>query len=202
MLKVKRFINELMTSNCYVVYEDGFDDCVVVDPASKDCLNEIAFFKEHKLKPLFIILTHEHTDHTWGCNTLIEKYNAKVVCSKACAGRLEKEGRCYFLFYFNDTNYRYNVSRVDTFVEDIDFSMTFHDYIINFFLTPGHSLGSMCFNIGEYLFTGDTLMQYEPNYDKKRCTKEMYEKSVALAAKVARDNDYIVCPGHGEMFKV
>ena len=51
MLKVKRFINELMTSNCYVVYEDGFDDCIVVDPASRDCLNEISFFEEHKLKP-------------------------------------------------------------------------------------------------------------------------------------------------------
>jgi len=40
MLKVKRFINELMTSNCYVVYEEGFDDCIVVDPASRYCLND------------------------------------------------------------------------------------------------------------------------------------------------------------------
>jgi hydroxyacylglutathione hydrolase len=199
MLKVKRFINELMTSNCYVVYEEGFDDCIVVDPASRYCLNEISFFEKHKVKPSYIILTHEHTDHTWGCNTLIDKYDTKVVCCKACAGRLGKEGRSYFLFYYNDVNYYYHVSRVDLLVDNIGFSMKFHDFDIKFFLTPGHSLGSMCFSIDGSLFTGDTIMQCKPVIDKKKGSYAVWENSVKTMCSYFPFSTTIF-PGHGNSF--
>jgi len=72
--------------------------------------------------------------------------------------------------------------------------MTFHNYII-IFLTLGHSLDSMCFNIGEFLFAGGTMMQYEPKYDKRHCTKEMYERNVARVTMMSKGNEYMSIQG-------
>lgn len=200
MLKVVKFINELMSSNCYVIYDDIQNDCIVVDPASKLCINEIAFFEEKKLNPKYIILTHEHTDHTWGTNTLIDKYGSKVICSKACAARLEKEGRAYFLYYYNDNKYTYHVKKVDILIEDINYNLKFYNYDVKFITTPGHTIGSICFFIGVYLFTGDTLMKYKTSIDKHLCSTEMYEKSMDILKKYSFNNKIIVYPGHGDIF--
>ena len=70
MLKVERFINDLMTSNCYVVYDEVTKGCLVIDPASEKSLREIQFIEERGLSLDYIILTHEHTDHNWGVNSL------------------------------------------------------------------------------------------------------------------------------------
>lgn len=71
MLKIERFINELMNSNCYVVYDDNTKRCLVIDPGSEHSLREIEFIEENELTLDYILITHEHTDHNWGgeCTT-------------------------------------------------------------------------------------------------------------------------------------
>ena len=101
MLQVQRFVNEMMSSNCYVLYDDLYDDCIVVDPGSEKCVQEQLFFREKNLHPTYVILTHEHTDHTWGTNTLIDLYDSKVACSKVCAENLPKDPDAYFSFYYH-----------------------------------------------------------------------------------------------------
>ncbi len=66
MLKIERFINELMSSNCFIVYDEVTKHGVVVDPGSEKSEREQCFIKEKDLVIDYIILTHEHTDHTWG----------------------------------------------------------------------------------------------------------------------------------------
>ena len=70
MLKIVRFINELMTSNCYVVYDDETRGCLVIDPASEKSLREMDLIETLHLSLDYIIITHEHTDHNWGVNAL------------------------------------------------------------------------------------------------------------------------------------
>ena len=60
MIKVQRFINELMSSNCYIIYDDILKRSIVVDPASEKCLNEIEFIDNNRLTVDYILLTHEH----------------------------------------------------------------------------------------------------------------------------------------------
>ena len=106
MLKIKRFVNELMTSNCYVVYDEDAKRSLVIDPASEKSLREIQFIEENGLALDYIFLTHEHTDHTWGVNSLVEQYQkAKVICSEVCKQNLKKEFQAYFLLYYDDANY-------------------------------------------------------------------------------------------------
>ncbi len=199
MIKVKRFINELMTSNCFVVYDDETKRCVVVDPGSQYSLREIVFIENNQLSLDYIILTHEHSDHTWGCNALLDKYNAKVVCSVDCAYKLPHSSDAYFRFYFDDTNYHYEVRRVDLSVTDSD-RLVWDNQYISFIMTPGHSKGSMCFLIEQMLFTGDTIMQYNLFTKKRFGSYEQMKKSISKIKSMFSAKNIVVYPGHGDMF--
>lgn len=201
MLEIKRFINELMSSNCFILYDTKFNDCIVIDPGSKDSLNELEFFTFNKIVPSYIILTHEHTDHTWGVNGILEKYpNCKVVCCEVCKLNLNKESNSYFSYYYSDNNYTYSVNRVDILLEDINYKMKWHDQEIIFLSTPGHSMGSICIMIDNIIFTGDTLMQFKPYINKRNGSKKSYEESLAYLGRVLNCKIMMVYPGHGDVF--
>ena len=83
---IQRFVNELMTSNCYLIYDKELSNsCIIIDPGSRYSLQEIDFCEVHELCPQYIILTHEHTDHNWGVNSLREHFpDVQLVCSDVC----------------------------------------------------------------------------------------------------------------------
>lgn len=200
VMEVVRFVNELMSSNCFVVSVPDSDRCLVVDPGTESCKELTEYLDAKGLTPEYIILTHEHTDHTWGCNTLIDRYDAKVVCSAACNAALPKEGRNYFLFYYDDLNYTYAVKRVDQVLEDLNWALRWNGLDLRFLETPGHSDGSVCLSIENALFTGDTIMQYKPYVHKKRGSMEKYKASVELIMNAFDREKTTVYPGHGETF--
>lgn len=198
MLKVQRFVNQLMLSNCYILYDEDTKRCVVVDPGSEKSEREIHFIKENLLSPDYIILTHEHTDHTWGVNSLLDIYDIRVVCSRPCMNNLNKESSAYFRLYYNDPTYHYAVRRVDLTVEEVNYRLHWNGWLAHFLLTPGHSVGSVCVELGNYLFTGDTLMEYRPYIPKRNGSKEEYRKSIEAIVNKYTDKKMIVCPGHGD----
>jgi hydroxyacylglutathione hydrolase len=199
-MRVERFVNELMSSNCFVVSVPDSDRCIVIDPGTENCIELTAYLDANGLTPDYIILTHEHTDHTWGCNTLIDRYDAKVLCSEACKKALPKEGRNYFLFYYDDLNYVYSVKRVDHVLEELQYALSWNGLSLRFLETPGHSDGSVCLSIGNALFTGDTIMQCKPYVHKKRGSMEKYKASVELILNSFDRDVTTVYPGHGAIF--
>ena len=66
MIKVERFLNDLMSSNCYIIWDDITHSSIVVDPGSEKSQKVIDFIDSHNISLDYIFLTHEHTDHTWG----------------------------------------------------------------------------------------------------------------------------------------
>ena len=200
MLKIKRFVNELMTSNCYVVYDEDTKRSLVIDPASEKSLREIQFIEENGLALDYIILTHEHTDHTWGVNSLVEQYQkAQVICSEVCKQNLKKEFQAYFLLYYDDANYHYTVCKVDKTTEELNGALMWQGYEIRFIPTPGHSFGSICILIDGLLFTGDTIMQAKPYVNKRNGSKELFYKSRKKVVEMFKPETKVY-PGHGEPF--
>lgn len=52
-------------TNCYVVAAGEGEDCLVVDPG-QDSMDGLAdIFREHRLRPVAVLLTHGHIDHVW-----------------------------------------------------------------------------------------------------------------------------------------
>lgn len=199
-MHIEKFINELMASNCYLVVDKESKHCICIDPASEKSEREIQYIRQNGLTLDFIILTHEHTDHTWGVNALIERFSdAKVICSKVCKQNLAKEFQAYFLLYYDDTEYTYTVCNVDMTTEELNDRLIWQKHVIEFIYTPGHSLGSICLLIDNKLFTGDTIMQSKPYINKRNGSKEKFEESFDLIKK-RFDVEQEIYPGHGDLF--
>ncbi len=197
MLKVERFVNELMTSNCYVVYDNDTKRCVVIDPGSEKSLREIQFIEEKGLALDYIIITHEHTDHNWGVNALREHFaDSKLICSEECSKHVKKANRAYFLLYYDDPDYRYEIATADCFIRDGEI-IEWLGHQIKFVFTPGHSFGSVCIEIDGCLFTGDTIMPYKPYFNGRDSNEEDWKKSIRNIFNKYNDETQIY-PGHGE----
>lgn len=52
-------------TNCYVVAPDAGEECVIIDPGQDAEPGVEEVLKEHRLKPVAVILTHGHIDHIW-----------------------------------------------------------------------------------------------------------------------------------------
>lgn len=198
MIKVERFINQLMTSNCYLVVDEETKRCVVIDPGSEKSEREISFIRGHKLKLDYIIVTHEHSDHNWGVNALVEAFpDAKLICSEECAKRVNKLYKAYFLLYYNDPNYRYDLRQPDILIKSDDDNLEWNGHKLEFILTPGHSYGSMCIKIDDMLFTGDTIMPSKPYFNGRDSNKDSWKGSIEKIAKTILPQ-VMLYPGHGE----
>jgi glyoxylase-like metal-dependent hydrolase (beta-lactamase superfamily II) len=201
MIKVERFVNELMTSNCYIVADEASKHCICIDPASEKSVHEMEYIEQNGFTLDYIVLTHEHTDHTWGCNALVEKYGAKVICSEICKQNLSSEFQAYFLLYYDNPDYYYTVCQVDDTTENLGNELEWQGHKIEFINTPGHSMGSVCILINDILFSGDTIMQSKPYINKRNGSKERFKESIEMV--LGRfDGEQLIYPGHGEVFKL
>lgn len=202
MLKIERFVNELMTSNCYVVYDNSSNRCIVIDPGSEKSLREIEFIESHKLILDFIIISHEHTDHNWGVNALRDYFtNSKLVCSEPCNNIVKKTNRTYFLFYYDDSEYRYEIAPADILISKDVESLSWDGHSIQFILTPGHSKGGMCISIEKMIFTGDTIMPFKPYFNGRDSNEDDWKASIKKIESLVPENT-VIYPGHGDFLEL
>lgn len=198
MLKIERFVNELMTSNCYIVADEASKHCICIDPATEKSLREIEYIESNGLTLDYIILTHEHTDHNWGVNSLREHFaDCKLICSELCNKYVKKTNRAYFLFYYDDPDYRYEIAPADIRISQREEKIEWNAHEIKFILTPGHSYGSMCIDIDGMLFTGDTIMPFKPYFNGRDSNEDEWKLSIKIIME-AYSSKIEIYPGHGE----
>lgn len=187
-----------MSSNCYAVYDDLTHHCIVIDPGSEKSQKEIDFIEGNHLLVDYIIMTHEHTDHNWGVNALRRQYpESKLVCSETCNQYVKKTNRIYFLFYYDDPDYRYEIAPADIIIKGKTEIMEWSGHKIRFMMTPGHSFGSMCVGIENMLFTGDTIMPYKPYFNGRDSNEDQWIESVKKVLSYYSSSTHIY-PGHGD----
>ena len=198
MIKVEKYVNQLMTSNCYVVFDNCTKRCVVIDPGSEKSEREIAFLERYGLMLDYIFVSHEHTDHNWGVNVLKERFPAaKIVYSEMCSKWVKKTIKAYFLLYYDDPDYHYDLMPADILIKRDDDVLSWNGGNIIFVQTPGHSRGSMCIYLNNMLFTGDTIMPYKPYFNGRDSNEEDWQKSIEKMENFI-PLETAVYPGHGE----
>ena len=187
MLCVERFIMGNMASNCYIIYNDS--QAVIIDPGSSD--GAICdFINRHNLQIKGIILTHGHFDHFGGVEFIKNHFNCDVYIHKNDVKLLTDCSLNLSASFGGDICY-------DGVVAIGDCKMSLIDNDFEFISTPGHSPGSMCVKVGNYLFTGDTLFKgsigraFSPYGDTDLEIASIKQKLFTL-------QDDVVCyPGHG-----
>lgn len=121
----------------YVIVDKQTKKTIIIDPA---CEQEKlkSLITNLSLKPQSILLTHTHVDHI----RQVEWLN-KTFCMDVCLSVAES--------HFYD----YYVPNMKL-LQDQE-QLHIGNTIITCLHTPGHSKGSMCYLIGDKLFTGDTV---------------------------------------------
>jgi glyoxylase-like metal-dependent hydrolase (beta-lactamase superfamily II) len=194
---VHRIENDIFNSNCYII-EDENHKSIIIDPGSHNLSHTRHFIEANSLEPEFILLTHEHFDHVFGCDELKHIFKCRIICSKTCGANAANAKRNYSYFYGQTRE----IKDIDLFVEDLQYSLKFHNRTFRFHLTPGHSPGSMCISTDEMLFTGDTIIKNSktvrrlPDSDKRRL-----RESVTFLLHDFPGDTYLL-PGHGEAFSL
>lgn len=201
MITIHQIVNQPVPSNCFVLYDKAVgSDCVVVDPGSKSDDELFAFLGKEGLMPQYIILTHEHFDHCWGVNELVGHFSIPIICSELCAEAIKSEKKNCSVFYDNKERFTINSKTIS--VESLKYVLHFAGSDIQFYTTPGHTEASISFVVGNNLVTGDTLIKDLRTITKLITgSKERLLNSMRLFESL-KGNQLMVCPGHGELFKL
>lgn len=190
-----------MPSNAYLIIDDTETRCIVIDPGTKYQKDIIDFINKNNLELDYIFLTHEHFDHCWGVNSLLEFFpTAKVVATKLCAEWISTPMNYFNKLYFDSDEF-YAVKKVDLCLEDIGWEINWDSVCIRFIDAKGHSNKGVCLNIGNALFTGDTLLLNTKPFLKKKygASFDELKRTVINMFNTFKDNT-IVYPGHGMHF--
>lgn len=188
--------NKPISSITYIIYLEKNSNCIIVDPGSEspDEIDEILI--DRKLKPIYIIFTHEHFDHIWSANYFIIKYDTTIVCSEYCAKAIKDPKLNLSIFYDPYKAIYIQPNNLIT-VKDGD-SIEFFENTLIIKEAQGHSLGGILIILNKFIFTGDTIIKNIKTVTKlKNASKNKLEESVAFFKRLIGYN-YILLPGHGE----
>ncbi len=138
-----------IAENCYILFREGRPDCVVVDPGDDAALIQDA---TEKRAISAILLTHGHFDHIGAVDALMTAETRLLVHSADVGMLTDPYRNASWLM-----NQRTTVSaRAETFEDQATLELAGITFTV--LHTPGHSPGSCCFRVGDWLLTGDTVM--------------------------------------------
>lgn len=150
----------------------------------------------------FIILSHEHFDHCWGVNSMLDFFSAKVVATRLCAEWIGTPMNYFNKLYF-DSDEMFSIDKVDILAEDITWKLKWCGVDIDLIEAKGHTNKGMCISVGNALFSGDTLIYKTKPFLKKKygASAEDLKKTIDRIYSTF-DADTIVYPGHGDTFRL
>lgn len=161
-IKIGRMVLGVCQTNCYFLYREGEQECIVVDPADQG-VSIYSALQKNGFRVAAILLTHGHFDHIWGLDALRDAANAAA----------ESEGLEPIRVYAHEAERKLlgdahmNVSEqagrpcttyADVYVKDGQ-EISAAGMTCRVIETPGHTAGGCCYYFEEagFLLAGDTL---------------------------------------------
>jgi len=198
-LLIDSFAAPMFATNCWVLAPGKDSECVVIDPGMPDVSHQLEeILTRHNLKPVAIIATHGHLDHTFSIQPIADGYSIPAY--------IHSEDRAYLTAPEKLLSAEFSSTVADmNFAEPIEVRELRNGEMVDLVgLTfkaihaPGHTRGSLMFEVddqllinGDVLFAGSIGRTDLPTGS----AKEMEE---TLRKKVAPLSDHLqVLPGHG-----
>jgi len=180
-----------LETNCYLFFCPETKQCAIIDPGAEaeKIFEAISFLS---LKPVIILNTHGHVDHTGANLDLKERYQIPIALHPGDLPLLEE----YFQLEFGlmlGARPAPNPDRLLTDGEKISVGRS----VLQVIHSPGHSPGSVCFYTDHLLFAGDTLFSGGvgrtglPGGSWKDLAHSLKARVMTLP------DETVVLPGHG-----
>ena len=179
-------------SNCFIIKSDSF--AFVVDPSISE-KKVMEALEKQGLKLEGILLTHGHFDHIWRAQELREKTGTPLYIHELDNEMLTDSHKNAFATF---TGGKFTVNEADVILKDGD-KIQLNNETITVIHTPGHTKGSVCYDTGDSLITGDTIFaQGFGRYDLYGGDINDLKASLSKLSEMAKNENRWIYPGHGE----
>jgi len=167
-------------TNCYMIWAEGSQTCVVIDPGYEPETILRQAQKQGKTIEA-ILLTHGHFDHVGAVRTLVAETDCQVyLCERELSMPPQMTaGPLYYTHTYGEGD-----------------MLQLAGLSIRVIRTPGHTEGSVCLMVEDAMFSGDTL--FEASCGRTDLPGGSWPEMVkSLKRLAAMEEDYRVYPGHG-----
>ena len=192
-------------TNCYVVAASAGSECVVVDPGQDAVQGVEDLLREHRLKPVAVLLTHGHIDHMWSVVPVCGAHDVPAYVHPADRALLSDPGRGLSLGVGQQLFGGLVFTEPDDVVElPTGGPLELAGLRFTVDLAPGHTPGSIMFRLpgdeaageplliaGDVLFAGSIGRTDLPGGDHAAMLRSLATAVLPLA------DDTVVLPGHG-----
>lgn len=199
MLKVQKFVVNMIEENCYVLSDESKDavviDCGILYPEEADAFR--SYINNNELKVTHLINTHCHFDHIFGDGFIYKTYNILPEMSRNEVQLYKQLPKQLEMFLHRELPIiQPPVGRIF----DVGETITFGTHKLDIIATPGHTPGGVCFYCEKerILFSGDSLFYHEigrtdfPGGNYGSLISSLKNNVLTLPENVT------VCPGHGD----
>jgi len=174
----------ILQTNCYILTQNG--KAVIIDPGAK--AERILTALGEGTQVLAILLTHAHFDHIGALNDLLAVH--------PCPIYLHEDDEPLM----RDPQLNYSFPKrfiVDQATKPYPSKLVLGEFVFEVLETPGHTDGSVCLILKDWMFTGDTLFMQSVGRTDLR-TGNPTKMKQSLRKLKAIDHDYQVYPGHDD----
>ncbi|MGW4800338.1 MBL fold metallo-hydrolase [Nonomuraea sp. NPDC004297] len=186
-------------TNCYVVAPAAGEECVIVDPGQDATEGVDELLREHRLKPVAVLLTHGHLDHVWSVAPVCGARDVPAwihpddrhLLSDPAAGWSDTSASLFGGITLSEPDDVRELS------DGAVLPLAGLEFVVDH--TPGHTRGSVSFRTpgDEVMFSGDLLFAGSigrsdlPGGDYPTILRSLAAKCLPLP------DDTVVLPGHG-----
>ncbi len=196
---VASFAAPMFATNCWVLASEAGSECVVIDPGMPDVSHQLdEILHEFNLKPVAIIATHGHLDHTFSIRPIADGYGIPAYIHSQDRLALSHPERVL------SAEFAATLSGME-FIEPKDVRELRNGELLELVgLTfkaihaPGHTAGSVMFEVsneilvsGDVLFAGSIGRTDQPSGSSKDMDETLRKKVLPLSDHLR------VLPGHG-----
>jgi hydroxyacylglutathione hydrolase len=185
-------------TNCYVVAPAAGEECVVVDPGQDATRGVEDIVREHRLKPVAVLLTHGHIDHVWSVAPVCGAHDVPAYVHPADRPLLTEPWRG-----LSPEGKQAFGGLMLTEPSDV-IELTGHDTIVLAGLAitvdhaPGHTKGSVTFTAEQAVFLAGDLL-FQGSIGRTDLPGGDWDEMRASLARVVLPlpDELPVLPGHG-----
>lgn len=198
MIQIEKFVFNPFSENTYILWDDETKEAIVVDPGCSDEHEEnilTEFISTNELDLKYLINTHCHIDHVFGCKFIKEKYNPIFLIPQKDLPLLQNAEKQAEQFGIEIKT----PPKPDKFITE-DIILNLNQTEIKFLFTPGHTPGEFClyFENEKILISGDVL--FKESIGRTDLWGGDYDTLIeSITTKLlVLPNDVKVYSGHGE----
>lgn len=168
-------------TNCYIVWGEGSDDCIVIDPGY-NAWQVLQSVEDLGKTVSAILLTHGHFDHVGAVRDMVAETDCPVYLHEQELSQPEQmtAGPLYYTHTYGEGDV-----------------LKLAGLSLRVLHTPGHTPGSVCLLTEGVLFSGDTLFQSSiGRTDFPGGSFPQMQKSLRRLKEIPEN--LRVLPGHGD----